>query len=1197
MQIEQVGVAMASRAGQANEVGSVFRNVVATYFAVFGLASRPIPGLDLPDNVYPVRLDFETADPTDDICVTFSDGRRAFISAKRAVNGGEPLKKTIVGWIGQAPLLGERDLLVIAGEEYTGFTRKLADVLLRRRKKQPMDTAAEKSTLRSLTNLITENVRELVLDRARALTVSGATETGEAWSVQAAMMDPIVGGRNGPQAVPVLAALLHQRAGKALSSDIEEWVTVLTAAGLAPLPDLEGSAGAKISARRAAVDTYLERIASRAGRVDLSLLADDLSPITVDDLLAGMRVRVEDSRQGSDLLRYVRRWRRMLLVGQPGAGKSVALREIAAHCSTHPHAPIPIRVTLPRLLDKRPEQITVAQLIEIAITDFIDTDQRAALIEHLTEAVDSGQAIILCDGLDECGSRAPWMAQQLSDLLEALDPNTGFVLATRTNAVRAAARLELPRAELAPPDDLTSTVDAVLSACAEARAPEADRKSWLAARRRWIKHASEEHDHLLQVPLLAVLLALICADTPDAELPRGRATLLHRAVQQSVERWEQSRHSADQLRPWAPELSSPMLLDGFVVLGRMLDGGLSVSRSQATEALVSLLQDSDRWALSPARAREVADHVLRFWDEHVAVFGIDALDQLSARSKVFVEIATAMWAKDSDEEALRAWLNEALTYTDSDGAIGLAAGLDNRIVPALLELGDRDQPHISLLVAELADRGIVTLTQEEQGRTLLQLTMGIAAICKGESPVVRARRTLPESHRPPTDSADADSWPFVEAACLLFLSPDARAQRAELIARAGLDERAASIAAALCVLTDANTDDQPLDSTTAEIVMTALDIDMPVRGKVVTTGRRRFTIVSGEPLTPGLDRIALAAAHRLDELPANGGKRAVIIAHHSSVDMATRISTVLEHAGLDTEFGDSFSGIKEVATRWLDTYQKNRAELLDDLKTFTSPTTQSLTGDGLWSLTELGSFLKVADYNDHRAGREAWANSTDLRHGALSALADAYSLDKAVIAQQAKHIRDIGAAEGERAETDEWFVAATDAFDEPVLADDLNAVLTSAQLLLLLSCLDSGPDWIAWAVTGVLCNVTNPPWDSEAILKTEPSNRPRDRATLLYLVAIATAAEKSSDLLAWAAGAESADHRIAACIAAQAEGLDPDGSIADTLRRDPDLSVRPREAQHDAASAKYWSCANCRTINDLDTEDCAGCDNGSHPDR
>ena len=58
-----------SRAGQAGEVGSVFRTVVATHLAVHGLRGRPVSGLDLPSGVDPIRLDFETTDPTDDIRV------------------------------------------------------------------------------------------------------------------------------------------------------------------------------------------------------------------------------------------------------------------------------------------------------------------------------------------------------------------------------------------------------------------------------------------------------------------------------------------------------------------------------------------------------------------------------------------------------------------------------------------------------------------------------------------------------------------------------------------------------------------------------------------------------------------------------------------------------------------------------------------------------------------------------------------------------------------------------------------------------------------------------------------------------------------------------------------------------------------------------------------------------------------------
>jgi hypothetical protein len=53
--------------------------------AVHGLRSQPIAGFDLPAGVDSVRLDFETSDPTDDIRITFSDARRAYVSAKRKV--------------------------------------------------------------------------------------------------------------------------------------------------------------------------------------------------------------------------------------------------------------------------------------------------------------------------------------------------------------------------------------------------------------------------------------------------------------------------------------------------------------------------------------------------------------------------------------------------------------------------------------------------------------------------------------------------------------------------------------------------------------------------------------------------------------------------------------------------------------------------------------------------------------------------------------------------------------------------------------------------------------------------------------------------------------------------------------------------------------------------------------------------------
>jgi hypothetical protein len=90
-----------SRAGQADAVGGVFRVVAATYLAVHALREQPVPGLDLPNDVHAIRLDFETDDPTDDLAATMSDGSRCFISAKRAVGNDRHLKSTVDGWVAQ----------------------------------------------------------------------------------------------------------------------------------------------------------------------------------------------------------------------------------------------------------------------------------------------------------------------------------------------------------------------------------------------------------------------------------------------------------------------------------------------------------------------------------------------------------------------------------------------------------------------------------------------------------------------------------------------------------------------------------------------------------------------------------------------------------------------------------------------------------------------------------------------------------------------------------------------------------------------------------------------------------------------------------------------------------------------------------------------------------------------------------------
>lgn len=328
-----------SRAGQAGEVGSVFRCELAAHLAVHGLRGRTVSGLDVPAGVWPVRLDFETSDPTDDIRVTFSDGRHAYVSAKRKIDRGRPIEETLTGWVEQVPTLGPDDLLVIAGEELIGPVKHLDRALRRHRAGLPMETGDESRALALLIDRLPSQVRRLVLDRARVLHLPGSTGPAPHRDLLAALMDFVVADTQGHRAVSALTDLFHRQAGAALGSSVEDWVAALTASGVTVLPDQGGPVAMRLASRRNAVDSYRTRLTAEAGRIDLSLLADDLPPLVVDDLIGGLRIDVEGERTSSFLLQYLRRWRRMLIVGQPGSGKSVAVREIAAHCASHAEAP------------------------------------------------------------------------------------------------------------------------------------------------------------------------------------------------------------------------------------------------------------------------------------------------------------------------------------------------------------------------------------------------------------------------------------------------------------------------------------------------------------------------------------------------------------------------------------------------------------------------------------------------------------------------------------------------------------------------------------------------------------------------------------------------------------------------------------------------------------------------------------------
>ncbi|WP_114149472.1 NACHT domain-containing protein [Glycomyces xiaoerkulensis] len=1058
-----------------------------------------------------------------------------------------------------------------------------------------METRAEQDAFKLLEAQIPEAARKCVLKRARVLHLPHTSGRGIASDLLAALMDHVVANDQGLQAVRVLADFFHRQAGEALGSSIDDWIDELHRTGLSVIAKHGGPAGMHAAARANAVGAYRDHLRADAGRIDLSLLAEDLPPIVDDNLVDGLRISGEYERLPDHLLPCLRRWRRMLLVGQPGSGKSVALREIAAHCVDHPHAPIPIRVSLPRLMEQVPEIWSIAKIIDTVAANAVTADQRTALAAFLLNEVGHGRALLLCDGLDECGARASWAAQQLSDVLNEIHPKTGFVLATRASAQTAAARLGLPTVELEPPEFLYATVCRVLGACAETRIPESERKQWLQTRRSWIRDARVEHSELLKVPLLAILLALVCASAADDDLPKGRAALLHRAVRESVNRWELDLRKLAPPRQWSAELSADMLLDGYIVLGRILDRGVNASQRDVLDALITMLRDPGQWAMPPARAREAASGVLRFWDEHVAVFVANGAGVLTARSKVFAEIATAMWTTTCSWEELTAWLIEALAYTDSDGAIALASGLNPRIMDALLDAGARGNRDATLMVAELATRDLGTLSPTAVARILEQLADGVHASLQGELPRERWPREPSDDFPMFEDRTRGPGpWPFVQAACMLPVCIDHRGRRNEALAAARLGREESQIAAALCELTDASADARLLTEQGTALVSSVLEQPVPADVPHLSEEGQIRIPLANAPIPDGLAEVALAAAARLGELADGVGERVKQIAVDAPRHIANRLNITLARAGIEI-----LPWYAKLASMEGETTTIRRAEemLLADLASLAEPDTNQDAGD-LWSLSEvcdLAQATELAATGIHAVDRAFVHDSAQLRHAWLAAIADAYGIDKATVAAQARHLQRTDlAADQQCSSSDDWYVVFVESQEPPSPQANMDDALSARQKQLLLACLEADSSWMAWAAANVLSDLRNAPWNPQQFMAKDMSDWSRARAGLLYAVAILSAGADAESVLRQAVASEIADHRYAAWIAvASAPQLDPSSEVANAVRRDPDLSARPGDAWAEDPQPAYWSCRKCRFHNEIRDFRCRACDHAT----
>ncbi|MGY0235946.1 NACHT domain-containing protein [Longispora urticae] len=1155
-------------------------------------------------------MEFETDEATDDITCRMSAGEAAYISAKLAVGNDQQLRDTVRGWALQVARLNDLDLLVLASRELKGDIKWLPDALDRRRRGLGGSSAGERRALKAFDALLVDldpDVRERVQDAARVLVVpASAAGLLDREQFIGQLEGNLVWFGSGGSVLDLLAKSFHDQAATATGSTLQEWVRALRAKGIQVFADLKGPMGAQIAARQRGLEQYREVLQEPLGSLDLSLLAADLPALTVVDMLDGIGVLVKDDRSssGQPILSVVRRWGRLVLFGLPGAGKSVALRELAGTFAGDELAPTPVQVSLRTFADRDLGSPLGLHDLLAGATERVSLDQRPALTLGLTELAEAGEVVFLCDGLDECGDRAGWVSEQLRRVLSELPEGVGLVLATRSSAALAAAKLGLPTATLKTPGDLRSTLKLVLKACADRRVQSGDRAAWLTVRERWLSDADSGHRALLEVPLLAILLALVAAEARDDDLPRERAILLHRAVQDSVQTWESQRTFAAARWPNKRAPSGKMLLDGFTVIGSELGSRVAPSSMEALAALVEYFS-GDRWRQAPAEAEETAEQVLDFWDDHVGVFVVGVDGNLSSRSQIFVEVAEAMATLRMTYPQLIEWVREHLAFLESEGALSLALGLNVHAVAAILELGKLPVfTNAPTILADVVIEGKIILDASQLDELAVQLALRAQEAPVGAGTHARPRRR-PSKVGAFLDAAlgretvHSPAWPFVRRLSQLSLPPgEGNDARIRALTQVPLPTDVLAVATALVAVGRAQNEQRALDADEVRAIQAALDLPLPAEPRGVRENGRRFRMLTDTPVISGLPTLARHAIAYLGQLEERSPKAIYDLGRKSSRYESVHIQHDLKVAGVDILPWKRDEGLHKVMAALREGFDDTREELilLEDIASISSVAVE-LGRDDRWSLAEVGNLVAVTGYAtiSYQDFRAAFRYDTEeLRRRWLSVLAKTYNIDPAVAAAQARSIL------ASPNNADLWHLITIDPSKEVTLCE--NVELLEEEQDALISCLTAHSWWIAWSAAEVLANSPFPA-ASQRLLALLPTGRHRsDRTIAMAAALVAEDAEGVTSLLV--AAPESATRAGAAdalIVGSYSTGVELE--LLTRLASDEDLTVRRAALGRknkagivtSEVSARFWSCQWCGRENALTEPDCAGCELSSFP--
>ncbi len=1025
------------------------------------------------------------------------------------------------------------------------------------------------------------------------MTVTVSSSREEGFRSAANLLDgTIVAPGSGSSAVNALQSAFWKQAKEGTGSDLDDWLEVLAEAKLPVFADGEGRAGARRRAELDAVAAHRARLASRDGVLEYSLLADALPPMTYEPLAESLRASVP-VRGGSDtpFLFLARRWPRMLLTGLPGMGKSTALAQAAARWAADPSAPVPLIVPLREIARRNPRsgaEVTLAVLIEAA-TAGVPEFEREALRRVLQQAVASGDAVLLLDGLDECRDRRAVVADGLATVIRDLPRDTGVVLTTRDSALPAAGRLNMPEARLAEPFDLASVLASLLRHAAR-RLPAADRDGWIREREQQLDEVRNGHSDLFGIPLFAVLLTLLLAQPERRTMPRGRAQLLTAAVRDTVRQWEVKRLAEDPVRPHA---SADQILDGFAAISHAY-----ISRpGECNAGLVDRQVEAmlrERWGLWAGEARERAREVTWFWDEHVGVFTARAGgDEIQARSRVFTEIGEAMWAESCKTEDLQTWITSALEDDDHREQVILACGLSSDIADEVTGAARRTASPAArtrslLWTADAAAEGAqlsmkaLTFLMKELASTASQAGTGDCAPAESSAP--RRRR----GSRP--------GWQYVLRLAMLPLPGALRPQREQLVNTLTTGEYEQVLAAALAALADAEADSsQMLQPGQVTSVRALLARPLPERARSSASSPTRSGgyNVSGKDILPGHQEAAQKAVRYAAQLGKEAADDIYRITYHGWFRDYERASSRLRSLGFESpketspgfRIAEMFSGITGIGVRdiWPKFFKVASSlapqRSLSNGERWRYPVVAALASA---LLTEEGTVVGV---------NYACENEQPVLRDCMVAASHAAGLDMPGLSAEAALALEAWPS-GNQDVTDIIFVPP------PSTQRAIDATRLDAQDRdTLIEALGAGSDWLANIACTFLLNTHDPQVGERAARRVQKvaANR-RASAVMVAIANDPSPAEAASRFLDASDPPVRAGAAAATRMLAQAPAEGSWNVLLNRALTDDDQTVRLAAGADPASIGResYWSCDECGHANKIDAPRCGSCGEEAH---